>query len=282
MNDRDRSALVHNVSFNESKIDLYEKQLTREINLAKNIQTRLLNGSSPSLIEGEITGTSIPARLVGGDYYDFYPLVDGRLRIVIGDVMGKGIPAAMLMILTRGAFRAAAESQSGPSETLTAMNNALYEDLRGLGSFVTIFCADWDPKTGILTFSSAGHNLPLVVRNHEIIDIPKVSGVMLGGLPDQKYDVQKMQLEDFDTVFFYTDGIIEAENKNKEQFKLVRLKEVLTENICLNVDQIKQKVIQALKKYIEEVPQKDDITMIILKTKKEAPDLEQGSSPRSD
>ncbi len=262
----DRLTFVHKENFGESNIDLYEKQLTREINLAKTIQTRLLNGSNPTLSKGEITGTSIPARLVGGDYYDFYPLVDGKLRIVIGDVMGKGIPAAMLMILTRGAFRAAAESQSGPSETLTAMNNALYEDLRGLGSFVTVFCADWDPQKGVLTFSSAGHNLPLLIRNHEIIDMPNVSGVMLGGLPNQIYDVEEIKLKDSDTVFFYTDGIIEAENKNKEQFKLARLKKVLTEKECCNAHQIEKKVIQELQNYIEEVPQKDDITMIILKT----------------
>ena len=101
-----------------------EQMLQREINLARTIQTTLLNGHAPLIEGGEVFGYSIPARLIGGDYYDFYPLVNGKVRIVIGDVMGKGIPAAMLMILTRGAFRTAAESTQSPGKTLTSMNKA--------------------------------------------------------------------------------------------------------------------------------------------------------------
>ncbi|WP_017727694.1 PP2C family protein-serine/threonine phosphatase [Halalkalibacterium ligniniphilum] len=264
----DRFSLAQKEKVPESKIHLYEKQLTREINLARDIQTHLLNGNKPSLIDGEITGTSIPARLVGGDYFDFYSLANGKLRIIIGDVMGKGIPAAMLMILTRGAFRSAAETQPGPSETLVAMNNALYEDLRGLSSFVTVLCADWDPDNKTLTFANAGHTLPLLIRKKNIVPIPKITGVMLGGLPNQDYKTGEIKLEDNDLVFFYTDGIIEAENKDREQFKIERLITFLTEkNEALTVQEIEEKMIRVLHDFTGDVPQKDDITMVIFKTK---------------
>lgn len=240
------------------------KTLKREISLAKNIQSKLLNGESPRLLSGEVSGTSIPARWIGGDYYDFYPLTNGKIRIVIGDVMGKGIPAAMLMILTRGAFRSAAQSTSGPGETLTAMNNALYKDLRSLKSFVTVLCADWDPKQGKLSFANAGHNLPLFIKANQVEELPKVSGVMLGGLPNQNYQEGKIQLEPNEYVYFYTDGIVEAQNKAGEQFKIDRLVDIMLQNQGKSVYDIEQAVIDAVFQFMDGNYQKDDITMVTL------------------
>jgi sigma-B regulation protein RsbU (phosphoserine phosphatase) len=243
-----------------------DKTLKREIGLAQKIQTRLLNGKTPKVIRGEIVGTSLPARLVGGDYYDFYPLKDGKIRIVIGDVMGKGIPAAMLMILTRGAFRSAAVSTSGPGETLTAMNNALIDDFRSLSSFVTLFCADWDPHSSILSFSNAGHNQPLVIRGYDLKQETLCSeGVMLGGLPNQTYKDDQIKLFKDDVVFFYTDGIVEAHNHQGELFKLTRLKQSLVQSSVQDVSGIQESVIHSIQQFTEDEPQKDDITMVILK-----------------
>jgi sigma-B regulation protein RsbU (phosphoserine phosphatase) len=243
-----------------------DRALQREIGLAQKIQTRLLNGKTPKVSRAEIVGTSLPARLVGGDYYDFYSLKNGKVRIVIGDVMGKGIPAAMLMILTRGAFRSAAVSTSGPGETLTAMNNALIDDFRSLSSFVTLFCADWNPKTSILSFSNAGHNQPLVIRalNQEQETL-RSEGVMLGGLPNQTYKEKQIKLFKDDVVFFYTDGIIEAHNRRGELFKLNRLTQLLVQNSMNSVSEIQESVIRSIQQFTEDAPQKDDITMVILK-----------------
>jgi sigma-B regulation protein RsbU (phosphoserine phosphatase) len=150
--------------FSSSDHYAIDKWLEREIKVAKNIQTKLLNAANLRINGTEIQGISIPARIIGGDYYDFYRLENGNVRIVIGDVMGKGIPAAMLMILTRGAFRSAAASTSGPAHTLTAINKALYQDLRSLKSFVTLLCTEWNPLTNVLTYASAGHNMPLFIK----------------------------------------------------------------------------------------------------------------------
>ncbi|WP_428912538.1 PP2C family protein-serine/threonine phosphatase [Niallia sp. Krafla_26] len=258
-----------------------DKSLQREINLARNIQTSLLNGKVPTFQGGEVSGNSIPARLIGGDYYDFYPLINGKIRIVIGDVMGKGIPAAMLMILTRGAFRSAAESTQGPGETLTAINKAIYQDLRILKSFVTLFCADWDPNTRIFTYANAGHHLPLWIKGekNEMETLPKVKGIMVGGLPNQVYKEESVQLDKQDTVFFYTDGIIEAQNKGKEYYQLERLTQTLLECQDKAAGEIEQCVMDSIQQFTEGIPQKDDITMVLLKVYEQKTDITSFTSP---
>lgn len=258
-----------------------DKSLQREIKLAKNIQMTLLNGKVPTFRGGEVSGKTLPARLIGGDYYDFYPLANGVIRIVIGDVMGKGIPAAMLMILTRGAFRSAAESTSGPGETLNAINQALYDDLRALGSFVTLFCADWDPSSKTLTYANAGHNLPLHINSisNFISPLSKTSGIMIGGLPNQTYQEGSIQLSHNDIVFFYTDGIVEAQNQNGEQFKLDRLIETLAEHKDERAGLIEQSVIDAINGFTKDLPQKDDITMVLLKIGEKQADITSLNSP---
>lgn len=246
-------------------MDAKDKTFQREIQIARNIQTVLLNGSKPRLDSGDISGVSVPARLIGGDYFDFYPLAGGKMRMIIGDVMGKGIPAAMLMILTRGAFRSAAVSTATPGEALTAMNNALYPDLRKLGSFVTVFCADWDPSDMSLTYSNAGHSMPIVLRSGGVVPIQGAKGVMLGGLPNQTYGEARAELRESDIVFLYTDGIVEARNAAGEMFMLDRLVSVLIECGRLPAEEIEKRVIGAVEAFAEAEPQKDDITMVTLK-----------------
>jgi serine phosphatase RsbU (regulator of sigma subunit) len=251
-----------------------QKTLVREIHLARNIQMKLLNGDTPQLLSGEVSGTSIPARLIGGDYYDFYPLPNGKIRMIIGDVMGKGIPAAMLMILTRGAFRSASEATQGPGETLTAMNNAMNADLRKLGSFVTVFCADWDPSTGNFVYANAGHIPPVIIRSHSYtVEAPATKGIMLGGLPGQFYQEVQYQLKEDDLVFLYTDGIIEAKNRDGEMFKLARLIEILIECGNEKAADIEDRIVRKLDIFTEGLPQKDDITMVILKVGSEQTEI---------
>lgn len=272
---------LDNMTYNhqESSSREVDKTLQREINLAKNIQSKLLNGETPKFEGGEVIGTSLPARLIGGDYYDFYPLANGKIRIVIGDVMGKGIPAAMLMILTRGAFRSAAEITQSPGETLNSMNQALYKDLRTLKSFVTLFCADWDPHTSTLTFANAGHNIPLHINGEIIEELPKTRGIMVGGLPNQVYQDVSIQLNNQDSILFYTDGIVEAQNKDGEQYKVERLIETLYENKEKNVEDIQNNVLESVSQFTKGVPQKDDITMVTLKVHQEKTDISSLNSP---
>ncbi|WP_432776258.1 PP2C family protein-serine/threonine phosphatase [Brevibacillus gelatini] len=253
------------IKHDQQNLDSY-LTLKREIQLARKIQRKLLNGEKPILINSQVSGFSIPASMIGGDYFDFYPLSDGKVRIIIGDVMGKGIPAAMLMILTRGAFRSAAEVTEGPGETLTSMNKAIFKDLRTLSSFVTVFCADWDPNTGSLVYANAGHYMPVLVRgNTETFELPDLKGVMLGGLPDQIYQEKEIRLLEGDTLFFYTDGIVEAQNCHGEMFQIERLNETLMQNAHKTASELETIMIDTLTNFTEGLPQKDDITMVILK-----------------
>jgi sigma-B regulation protein RsbU (phosphoserine phosphatase) len=274
MNFKNEFSFMYNQSVKE-----LEEGLQREIKLARNIQTTLLNGKKPIIDGGEVSGTSIPARLIGGDYYDFYPLLNGKIRIVIGDVMGKGIPAAMLMILTRGAFRSASQATDGPGKTLAAMNNALIGDLRTLKSFVTVLCVDWDPKECTLTYASAGHHLPIVCRNGKVLELPKVKGIMLGALPNQTYEEQMIQLDVNDFILLYTDGIIEAENASGEQFQRERLIQTIEPLNDLPVEKIEEKIIKTIQEFTEGVPQKDDITLVILKILEKEMNLRSYNAP---
>jgi sigma-B regulation protein RsbU (phosphoserine phosphatase) len=257
-----------------------EKILKREINLARNIQMKLLNGETPTFKDGEVSGISIPARLIGGDYYDFSYLPNGKVRIVIGDVMGKGIPAAMLMILTRGVFRSVAEISKGPGETLAEMNKVMYKDLRSLGSFVTVFCADWDPQTKVLTFANAGHNLPLVVHSsNEIQSLPKTKGVMIGGLPNQNYPEDSIQLENDNFVLFYTDGVVEATNGNGEMYRINKLENLLLKSFDKEIKEIETTIVDSINDFTNGAPQRDDITLVLLKISQDKTDITSFTSP---
>ncbi len=247
------------------------KALLREIKMARNIQTRLLTSINPTIFNGEITGISLPARMISGDYYDFYPMADNKIRFIIADVMGKGIPAAMLMILTRGAFRSACTTTTDPAQTLMTMNDALYSDLRTLGCFVTACCAEWDPVSKTLSYATAGHSSPLCIRSGKPLftDLSIKSGVFLGGLPNQKYSNLSIELELGDYVLFYTDGIIEAQNKQGELYKLERLINVAVNQTGKSVNEIESTITNSLYDFTSGLPQKDDITMIILKINNE-------------
>ncbi|RCW71888.1 PP2C family protein-serine/threonine phosphatase [Saliterribacillus persicus] len=240
--------------------------LAREMKQARNIQMKLLNATKPEIGNADISGVSIPARLIGGDYFDFQTLPNGKLRIIIGDVMGKGIPAAMLMILTRGAFRSSLEFKATPSETLEVMNRSMYNDLKTLGSFVTLLCADWDPDTNALTYSSAGHNLPIIVnKKSKERELVKQSGVMIGGLADSRYIDQTITLSHQDMVFFYTDGIIEAQDQHGNLFRLPRLVELLKTLHHFKTNEIEYSIKEEIDSFTNGIMQKDDITMLILK-----------------
>ena len=243
--------------------------IEREIKLARNIQMKLLNSNEPDIKNGSLSGISIPAHLIGGDYYDFYKLSNGKLRIIIGDVMGKGIPAAMLMILTRGAFRSTAGNTEDPAETLQAMNKAVYEDLRTLGSFVTVMCADWDPESNELTYASAGHSLPIICQQHSILrEIPDRKGVMLGGLPKTEFHNNRITLSDHDLVLFYTDGITEAKNTEGNMYRQNRLEKILIEHERCDVCEVESAIIESVSSFTGGATQRDDITMVLLKVLK--------------
>lgn len=200
-------------------------RIEQEMNSAHYIQKALLPESAP-VIEGcRIDTFYNPAREVGGDLYDFLTLPDGRLGIVIGDVTGKGIPAALIMATTTAMIRAAASGSKRPGEVLGLVNNLLQVQMPS-GMFATCFYAILEPENQRLTYANAGHNIPYLARNGKVIEL-RATGMPLGLLPEQTYSEQEVVLEPEDFILFYTDGLVEAHNTNREMFGSPRLKWLL-------------------------------------------------------
>jgi sigma-B regulation protein RsbU (phosphoserine phosphatase) len=197
--------------------------LDRDTEEARVIQQALLPKSSPYIPGFAVSGRSVPARAVGGDWYDFIPFPDGRWGIVLADVSGKGTAAALLMSATRGMLRSLAEACSSPAEVLAKLNQLLVDDFPA-GKFVTMVYAVLDPKTRNVVFANAGHLLPLLVDDEGERFLDTERGLPLG-LSCGDYSETRVSLDAGSKLVFYSDGITEAVNENEEEFGLCRLAE---------------------------------------------------------
>ncbi|SRR5579872_44175 len=211
---------VHNARRFQSERDQREA-MSREADEARAIQQALLPKSSPFVPGFVISGHSIPARAVGGDWYDFIPFADGRWGIVLADVSGKGTAAALLMSATRGMMRSLAEACCTPSEVLTKLNSLLVEDFPA-GKFVTLVYAVLDPATRSVTFANAGHLPPLLVDEAGSHFLDTECGLPLG-LSCGDYSQSTVTLSPGSRLVFYSDGITEALNANDEEYGVERL-----------------------------------------------------------
>jgi phosphoserine phosphatase RsbU/P len=244
-------------------------RMAKELEIARQVQMRLLPGSPPEIEGFEIDGICIPANEVGGDYYDFIHIDDAKLGVVIGDVSGKGVPAAIYMTLTKGVIQSQAENEISPKEVLTRVNRSLYT-MMDTKSFVTLFFAVIDSDNKTLTYSRAGHN-PLLYfqENTAKMMTLKPDGIALGIEKGNIFDVTiktgHLQLHKGDMVVFYTDGFSEAMNKNLDQYSENRLGEIIGANRDKSVCQIIDAVIQDVQLFVKGYPQHDDMTMVIVK-----------------
>jgi phosphoserine phosphatase RsbU/P len=211
---------IHNARRFQSERDQREA-MSREAEEARAIQQALLPKSSPYVPGFVISGHSIPARAVGGDWYDFISFPDGRWGIVLADVSGKGTAAALLMSATRGMLRSLAEACCSPSEVLTKLNRLLVEDFPA-GKFVTLIYAVLDPRERTVTFANAGHLPPLLVDATGSRFLATESGLPLG-LSCGNYSESTVSLGPDSRLVFYSDGITEALNAKEEEYGANRL-----------------------------------------------------------
>jgi len=197
------------------------EKMTREAEEARTIQQALLPRSSPFIPGFVVSGLSLPAGAVGGDWYDFIPLEDGRWGLVLADVSGKGMAAALLMSATRGMLRSLARIGSGPGEVLTRLNNMLLEDFPD-GRFVTMVYAELDPANRTLRLANAGHLPPLLVEPTGYRWIQSEQGLPLG-VAVSKFSETEIPLNAGSRIAFYSDGITEAELESGEEYGAERL-----------------------------------------------------------
>ena len=245
------------------------ERMAKELEIARNVQMSLLPKQNP-LTEGyDIAGVCIPALEVGGDYYDFFHLGDGRIGIAIGDVSGKGVPAAIYMTLTKGILQSYAAENESPKAVLDKLNRQMYTNIER-SSFVSLFYAVLDMKRGVLRFARAGHNPAILVhsrRDANTLLEPKgmAVGLEAGERFGQLLEEHEIQLESGDVLTFYTDGFTEASTRNGDEFGERRLEQVISEHKNASANVIIQEVVRRVKRFVGSHPQHDDMTMVVVK-----------------
>ncbi len=239
--------------------------IRRELGVAARMQESILPTDFPSDTRYEIHAAMTPALEVGGDFYDFFNLEDGRMGIVMADVSGKGVPAALFMMVSRTLMKGTAIGEPDPTKALAEVNQLLVESNEE-AMFVTLFYASFDPSSGRVMFANGGHNLPYVIRqNGEVQQIDCESGVVLAVLPGFDFPGGSLDLEPGDAIFFYTDGITEAMNEVGEEFGDDALAEVLAEVAGSDAASFSDRVVAAVRQHAGEADQSDDITCLCLR-----------------
>ena len=259
-----------------TELDDYVKNLTEatakqqkihtELSIATTIQRAAL--SKPIEVEGfDNYAIMRPALEVGGDFYDNFLIDDEHLALLIADVSGKGVPAALFMMVSKIVLKHNLQHGLSPAEALNSANNELAEH-NVHDMFVTCICGILNIKTGKLVYANAGHEKPFIRhKDGEFKTADVKSGFVLAGMPGYKYQNFEVQLQPGDTIFTYTDGIPEATNEKDEEFGMERLQKVLNDAKDDSVRLMCRKVRMAVKEFSGKAPQFDDITMLSFKMK---------------
>lgn len=258
----DSAALaIHNARMH---LVLMENQkMEKDMEFAQSVQESFLPTSSPEHANFTFAARTHAAQVVGGDYYDFIPFDNDLLGIVLGDVSGKGVPAALQMARLMSDFRYISLLDPAPDKVLAQVNNALCErSYRGM--FTTaVFCL-LDMKNKKLSVSNGGHLPLLLKRNNSIKEIGFASGTPLGILPNIQYSQEEHSLNDGDEILIFTDGMTEPKNKQQEEFGTDRLKDMFV-NHSGSPEEFLQNLENSIKKFIGDAPQFDDLTALTLK-----------------
>ena len=237
------------------------ERLEQELRVAQLIQQQFLPKELPNLPGWQVAAYYQPARQVGGDFYDFIDLPDGKVGIVVGDVTDKGVPAALVMATTHSILRGEAPRLHSPGELLEKANNRLFPDIPS-HMFVTCLYGVLDPHTGHFVYANAGHNLPYVRNGNETIEL-KATGMPLGLMAGMKYEEKEATLEPGQAILFHSDGLAEAHNPDREMFGFPRLKDEMAGRPGGNA--LIDHLLRQLKAHTGDAwEQEDDITLVTL------------------
>jgi serine phosphatase RsbU (regulator of sigma subunit)/ketosteroid isomerase-like protein len=240
------------------------ERIEQELRVARRIQQASLPKETPTLAGWQISPFYQPAREVGGDFYDFFELEDGRVGVVVGDATGKGIPAALLAEATSNMLRAVAQAldSTSPGKVLERVNETLLARIPP-NMFVTCFYAILEPESGNLTYANAGHDLPYLHRNAEAEEL-RARGMPLGLMPGRGYEEKKTILEAGKSALFYSDGLVEAHDPKGEMFGFPRLRALVAEHA--QERSLGDFLMEELYSFVGDGwEQEDDITLLTLK-----------------
>ncbi len=247
--------------FNET---LEKQKLEKDLEIARNIQKKLLPQKIPSSNIFEIVAFNKSAKMVGGDYYDIIKISDNKILFAIADVSGKGVPAALLMANIQAFLKTITKMNLPLAEATNLLNDLVAENTSN-GSFITFFWGIIDENDKTLSYVNAGHNPPLLIRKNEIIKLKKggmILGVMQTIVP---YQSETIELKENDFIVLFTDGITEAMNKNWEEFSDERLEKIVFENNSLSAKNLLLKIQDEINTFTSGAEQSDDITALITK-----------------
>lgn len=240
------------------------RKIADELTIARRIQMTFLPSQDPVVNGFDISGLNIPSADVGGDYYDFIPIVDNHLGIAIGDVSGKGIPAALIMAAFRASLKAEIRNNFAIRAILMKVNNLLFESLER-DNYVTAIYSVLDSKHRVLTFSNAGHNPPILRRADGKVEELKEGGLALGTFANSTYEERPISLNSGDILLFYTDGVTEAKDDRDEEFGVERLLVCLEESKERSAREIVDYVVECTNKFSSRTAEMDDLTLVVLK-----------------
>lgn len=274
----DHTALA--IEHNELTTELRKKErLDRELEIGAEIQLRLLPRQCPNIPTVSLAARCQPANRVGGDYYDFIPTnhnlsksiaggdAASRWGLVIGDVMGKGVPAGLIMTMTRGMLRSEVLSGHSPARILQKLNRVMYADLENSHRFVTLFYSEYEPQNRILSYSNAAHNPPLLWQAAtQTVKRLDTLGMLIGLDAESQYEDAQVQLKSGDTIIYYTDGFTDAANQSGDRFD----EENLIRNLhwackhCQGPQAILEYLFAQVQQFVGSNENGDDMTLVVM------------------
>ena len=244
-------------------VELQKQVISRELEQAAGIQRRLLPREAPIVPGYEIAGHNLPCQTVGGDYFDFFPYADGRIGLVLGDVSGKGMQAAILMSAVKGGVQVLfGETPDDVASLMSRLDRVVAANFPR-NRFVTLFFGLLDPATGELTYCNAGHNPPFLVRANDALERLASCGTILGIFPDMGYEVKHSRLLPGDVLTLYSDGVTEENNPSGEEFGEERLAKLLLAQGRSGAANLVEGIRQAVLAWAAGAAAADDVTVVV-------------------
>jgi phosphoserine phosphatase RsbU/P len=245
------------------EVERIERIYEHDLSQAAEIQAQLLPAAPPQVPGLEMLGCNIPCRTVGGDYFDYFLCPDGRVTLLVGDVSGKGMPAALLMSSLQARLQVLSEMGLPPATLVARLNQGLTARTPG-NRFITFFFSIYDPATGELTYCNAGHNPPLVLRRDGSIELLEAGGLVLGLVAAAPYQEGKVTLQPGEEVILFSDGVTEANGvSGDEEFGEERLAQTVKRLAPLPVGNILDEVVRTLRVWTGGKPFADDVTLLV-------------------
>ncbi|MFN7930963.1 MAG: SpoIIE family protein phosphatase [Blastocatellia bacterium] len=241
-----------------------QERLANELSVASEIQLRLHPANPPRISGYDMIGVSFPCYEVGGDYFDFIERKDGRYVVALGDVSGKGTGAALLMSSLHAAVRAYITTPASAAEIVSQINQYIYDNTPS-NRYITFIYSELNPKTHELTFVNAGHNPPLLVRASGQVEKLDAGGFPVGIMPFGTYDQSATSLQPGDVMIVYSDGVTESVNEEGDEFGEQQLIDVIRKNLTRTAAGVRDRIDEALTRFVGKAKSVDDLTMVIVK-----------------